>query len=217
MWKRHVVYESRPRSVIVSLGGHLYRIPEVVLTTVPPKQCHKVVSHTTKFSFFTICSKGEHKDTATTTASAQAPSIQQKQVEKIATKCKDSFCTQASHVARLVKKVQPFQPHVHDNLQQAKQHNFSNKASSSSRCRFNKRFSLSPGHSTQWIPFLPKEGGLIQVDIGGHPPFPTGSKQFSGNFGNLLFLAVFNFWGHFEGLNEGFLGSSFSMIAKGSN
>jgi hypothetical protein len=44
------------------------------------------------------------------------------------------------------------------------------------------------------------------VDIGGHPPFPTGSKQFSGNFGNLLFLAVFNFQGHFEGLNEGFSG-----------
>jgi hypothetical protein len=51
---------------------------------------------------------------------------------------------------------------------------------------------------------LPKEGGLIQVDIGGHPPFSTGSKQFSGNFGNLLFLAGFNFRGHFEGLNEGF-------------
>jgi hypothetical protein len=50
-----------------------------------------------------------------------------------------------------------------------------------------------PRNSTQWRPFLPKEGGLIQVDIGGHPPFPTGSKQFSGNFGNLLFLAVFNF------------------------
>jgi hypothetical protein len=49
---------------------------------------------------------------------------------------------------------------------------------------------------------------LIQVDIGGHPPCPTGSKQFSGNFGNLLFLAVFNFWGHFEGLNEGFSGST---------
>jgi hypothetical protein len=56
---------------------------------------------------------------------------------------------------------------------------------------------------------------LIQVDIGGHPPFPTGSKQFSGNFGNLLFLAGFNFRGHFEGLNEGFLRSRFSMIAKG--
>jgi hypothetical protein len=46
------------------------------------------------------------------------------------------------------------------------------------------------------------------MDIGGHPPFPTGSKQFSGNFGNLLFLAGFNFWGHFEGLNEGFSGST---------
>jgi hypothetical protein len=58
---------------------------------------------------------------------------------------------------------------------------------------------------------------MIQVDIDGHPPFPTGSKQFSGNFGNLLFLAVLNLWGHFEGLNEGFLGSSFSMISKVSN
>jgi hypothetical protein len=45
---------------------------------------------------------------------------------------------------------------------------------------------------------------LIQVDIGGHPPFPNGSKQFSGHFGNLLFLAGFHFWGHFEGLNEVF-------------
>jgi hypothetical protein len=47
--------------------------------------------------------------------------------------------------------------------------------------------------------------GLIQVDIGGHPPFPTGSKQFSGNFGNLLFLAVFrvlNFRSRFEALND---------------
>jgi hypothetical protein len=58
---------------------------------------------------------------------------------------------------------------------------------------------------------------FIQVDIGGHPPFPTGSKQFSGNFVNLLFLAVFNFRGHFEHLNEGFLGLSFSIIAKVSN
>jgi hypothetical protein len=50
-----------------------------------------------------------------------------------------------------------------------------------------------------WRTLLPKEGVLIQVDIGGHPPFPNGSKQFSGNFGNLLFLAGFNFRGHFEG------------------
>jgi hypothetical protein len=48
---------------------------------------------------------------------------------------------------------------------------------------------------------------MIQVDIGGHPPFPTGSKQFSGNFGNLLFLAVFrvlNFRSRFEALNDVF-------------
>jgi hypothetical protein len=56
---------------------------------------------------------------------------------------------------------------------------------------------------------------VIQVDIGGHPPFPNGSKQFSDNFGNLLFLASFNFRDHFEGPNEGFSRSRFSMIAKG--
>jgi hypothetical protein len=80
----------------------------------------------------------------------------------------------------------------------------SNKASNSPRFRFNNRFPLSPGNSTQWRPLLPKEGGLIQVDIGGHPPSPTGPKHVSGNFGNLLFLAVFNFRGHFEALNDVF-------------
>jgi hypothetical protein len=53
------------------------------------------------------------------------------------------------------------------------------------------------------------------VNIGGHPPFPNGSKQFFDNFGNLVFLAGFNFRGHFEGPNEGFLISWFSMIFKG--
>jgi hypothetical protein len=211
MWRRHDVYDSRPHNAIVSLEGHLYRIPEVVLTTVPPKQCWKVVYHTTKFIFFTIYSKGEQKDTATTTVLSQGPFIQQKQVDKIATKCKDSFCTKESHVSRLVKKFQPFQPHVHDNLQQAKQCSFSNKASNSSRCRFNRHFFLSPGHSTQWIPLLPKEGGLIHVDIIGHPPFPTGSKHVSGNFGNLLFLAVLNFRGHLEALNDVFWENKFEI------
>jgi hypothetical protein len=59
IWKCHDVYESRPHHVIVSLGVHLYRIPEVVPTTIPPKKYRKVVSHTAKFSFFAICSKGE--------------------------------------------------------------------------------------------------------------------------------------------------------------
>jgi hypothetical protein len=166
MWRRHVVYESRPHSVIVTLGGHLYIIPEVVPTIVPPKKCRKVVSHTAKFSFFTICSKGEQKDTATTTASPPAPSIQQKQVDKVAVKRKDSFCTPSSHVARLVEHPQLQQ--VHDRLPQTKQHDVSNNTSSSPRCRSNKRFFLSPGKSMQWRPLLPKEGGLIQVDIDGH-------------------------------------------------
>jgi hypothetical protein len=45
---------------------------------------------------------------------------------------------------------------------------------------------------------------MIQVDISGHPPSPTGPKHVFGNFGNLLFLVVFNFWGHFEALNDFF-------------
>ena len=35
-------------------------------------------------------------------------------------------------------------------------------------------FSPQWGNLTQWRPLLPKEGGLIQVDIGGHPPIPFG-------------------------------------------
>jgi hypothetical protein len=176
MWKHHAIYESRPHSVIVTLGDHLYRILEVVPTTAPPKQCCKVVSHTAKFIFFTICSNWEQKDTATATASPQVPSIQQKKVDKVAAKRKDSFCTHSSHVARLVKKVQPFQPQFRDNLQQAKKHNFFGKASSSPRFSFSNRFPLFAGNSTEWGPLLPKEGGVIQVDIGVHPPSPTGSK-----------------------------------------
>jgi hypothetical protein len=53
------------------------------------------------------------------------------------------------------------------------------------------------------------------VDIGGHPPFPNGSKWFSSHFGNLLFLAGFHFWGHFEGLNEVSSRLRFSMIDEG--
>jgi hypothetical protein len=108
MWKHHAIYESRPCSVIVTMGGHLYRIPEVVPTTVPPKKCCKAVSHTKKFSFFTVCSKGEEKNTATTATLVQAPSVQQKQVNKIEENEKDSFYTYSSHVAILFKRVQPF-------------------------------------------------------------------------------------------------------------
>jgi hypothetical protein len=53
MWKCHVVYESRPRSVIITLGDQLYRVPEAVPNTVVSlisvKQCRKVVSQTGRF------------------------------------------------------------------------------------------------------------------------------------------------------------------------
>jgi hypothetical protein len=80
MWMLHAIYESRPRSFIVTLGGHLYKIPEVVPTTVPLKKFRKVVSHTRKFIFFIICSKGKQKDTGTTAALAQDLSFQQNQI-----------------------------------------------------------------------------------------------------------------------------------------
>jgi hypothetical protein len=55
---------------------------------------------------------------------------------------------------------------------------------------------------------------MVEVDIDGHPPIPTGTKQSSSN---LLFLAGFrflNFWGHFEGLNEVCFGSRTLIISK---
>jgi hypothetical protein len=48
LWKHLVVSKSRPRSVIITLGRQLYRIPEVgSLTTIfliSTKQCSKVIS-----------------------------------------------------------------------------------------------------------------------------------------------------------------------------
>jgi hypothetical protein len=38
-----------------------------------------------------------------------------------------------------------------------------------------------------------KDVRLIHMDISGHPPFPTSSKQFSNIFGNLQFLAVLTY------------------------
>jgi hypothetical protein len=30
MWKHHVIYESRPHSVIITLGNQFYRVPEAI-------------------------------------------------------------------------------------------------------------------------------------------------------------------------------------------
>jgi hypothetical protein len=74
---------------------------------------------------------------------------------------------------RFMEQIQPHHQQVRDNLPQTKQHNFSNKAHNSPRFRFRKHFPLFPKNSTQWRPLLPKVGGLIHVDISGHPPVPT--------------------------------------------
>src|ERR1700721_904457 len=73
LWKRHAVYESRPRSVIISLGDSSYRIPEVAPPTatslITAKKGSKLISQTRKF----ICmvhsqSKGKIVPTSSTPA-----------------------------------------------------------------------------------------------------------------------------------------------------
>jgi hypothetical protein len=80
---------------------------------------------------------------------------------------------------------------------------------SRSRCHHSLEKSTRRDHAS-----LEPGSSLIQVDIGGHPPSPTVPKHVSGNFGNLLFLVVFrvlNFRGHFEALNDVFLGMFLSQ------
>jgi hypothetical protein len=73
LWKYHVVYESRPRSVIITLNKKLYRIHEAVppsgISLIFDKQCRKVISHMGKFFFFLIHSRNEKNITATSRVS----------------------------------------------------------------------------------------------------------------------------------------------------
>jgi hypothetical protein len=63
LWKCHAVYESRPRSVIITLNRKLYRIPEAVppsaISLISAKQCRKVISQMGKFVFFMIRSQNK--------------------------------------------------------------------------------------------------------------------------------------------------------------
>jgi hypothetical protein len=95
LWKRHVVYESRPRSVIITLNGKLYRIPEVlppsVISLISTKKCRKVISQTGKFVFFMILSQNKRNITATSRVFATDLSTQQKQVDKVMEEYSDIF------------------------------------------------------------------------------------------------------------------------------
>jgi hypothetical protein len=87
MWKHHVVYESRPRSFIISLGDQLYRLPEgvrtIVVSLIFMKQCIKVVSQIEIFVLLMVQSEGERKVTKTAKTYARGLSTQQQQVNKI--------------------------------------------------------------------------------------------------------------------------------------
>jgi hypothetical protein len=87
LWKCHVVYESRPHSVIITLNRKLYRIPEAVppsaISLISAKQCRKVISQMGKFVFFMIRSQNKRKIAATSRVSVADLSTQQKQVDKV--------------------------------------------------------------------------------------------------------------------------------------
>jgi hypothetical protein len=63
LWKHHVVYESRPCSVIITLNKKLYRIPEAippsVISLISTKKFKNVISQTGKFFFFVIHSQNK--------------------------------------------------------------------------------------------------------------------------------------------------------------
>ena len=85
MWKHHVVYESRPCSVIITLGKRLYMIPEVApkasISLISSIQCRKVIAKMEKFVLFMVHSQSEKKIVTTSTTSAQSPATQKKQVD----------------------------------------------------------------------------------------------------------------------------------------
>ena len=74
MWKRHVVYESQPRSVIITFWKRLYRIPKVApnasMSLTLAKQCRKLIAETRKFVLFMVRAQSEKKIVATSTTFA---------------------------------------------------------------------------------------------------------------------------------------------------
>jgi hypothetical protein len=87
LWKHHVVYESRPCSVIITLCRQLYKIPEVALPTsislISAKKCSKVISQTMNFVFFVIRAHSKQKVATTSMASTKCLSLQRKKVDRI--------------------------------------------------------------------------------------------------------------------------------------
>ena len=69
MWQHHDLYESRPHSVIITLGKLLYRIlevgPKASTSLILANQCRKVINQIGKFVLFMVLSQSEKKIVAT--------------------------------------------------------------------------------------------------------------------------------------------------------
>jgi hypothetical protein len=222
MWRLHVVYESLPCSIIVTLGGQRYKIPEVVLTIVLTKQCCKVISHTAKFILFIIWLE---EDTATPTASIQDPSIHQKQINKIVEEHQD-IPTTPTRCLHMINSFIFFMLHLHRHspptLRQIMQPDWLNRSNPSnnrfittfhklSKTTSSARQATRQGSdSTKASPRTSHNGdhcflrgqGLIQSEIGGHLPIPLAQNRgfHLGSFSTYFW--VLNFWGCFEALNN---------------
>jgi hypothetical protein len=65
LWKHHVVYESRNRSVIITLNKKFYKIPKAIppssISLISARQYKKVISQTVKFVFFMILSQNDER------------------------------------------------------------------------------------------------------------------------------------------------------------
>jgi hypothetical protein len=95
LWKHHVVYDSRPRSVIITLNRKLYWIPEVVppsvISLISTKKCRNVIYHMGKFVFFMTLSQNERKIKATSRVFLTDLSREKKKVDKVMEEYSDIF------------------------------------------------------------------------------------------------------------------------------
>jgi len=83
LWRRHVVYESRPHAVIIYLDNSLYKILEVAPPTatslITAKKGSKLISQTRKFIFCLVRSQSKGKIVATSMTPTKGSSTQQQQ------------------------------------------------------------------------------------------------------------------------------------------
>jgi hypothetical protein len=97
LWKRQVVYESRPHVVIITLGNKLYMIleiaPPTTISLVTAKKCSKLISQTRKFVFLMIHPHGKRKTMAIT--SRQGPTARKQQMDKVMEEYEDIFTSPA--------------------------------------------------------------------------------------------------------------------------